>query len=184
MKIIVIFFVYSDGHNPLISYPSLEEKDLTSPCIVGFDLISSPQSCENDDVYIQIPLEHHQSCKSMDPEIHSPLSTIIVETCNQPVEPHFQPTDVQYRIKEKTFKPLKFPSILHLYPPKFLEFLHLFIGEDHITCEKHLEAFHNFIDNFEIMHEDVVMRLFSKSLVGDVALWFKNMEVDSIGSLD
>jgi hypothetical protein len=31
------------------------------------------------------------------------------------------------------------------------------------------------------MHEDVVMRLFSKYLVGDVALWFKNMEVGSIG---
>jgi hypothetical protein len=34
------------------------------------------------------------------------------------------------------------------------------------------------------MHEDVVMRLFSKYLVGDVALWFKNIEVGSIGSWD
>ena len=47
-----------------------------------------------------------------------------------------------------------------------------------------MEAFHNFIDNFEMVHEDVVLRLFSKSLVRDAALWFKNMEDGSIGSLD
>ena len=38
------------------------------------------------------------------------------------------------------------------------------------------------IDNFEMVHEDVVLRLFSKSLVGDAALWFKNLEYGSIGS--
>jgi hypothetical protein len=59
--------------------------------------------------------------------------------------------------------------------------LSLFIGEDHITAENHLRAFQNFIDYLEIMHEDVVMRLFSKYLVGDVVLWFKNMDVGSIG---
>jgi hypothetical protein len=32
------------------------------------------------------------------------------------------------------------------------------------------------------MHEDVVVSLFSKYLVGDVALWFKNMEYSSIDS--
>ena len=32
------------------------------------------------------------------------------------------------------------------------------------------------------MHDDVVMRLFSKYLVGDVALWFRSLEADSIGS--
>jgi hypothetical protein len=45
-----------------------------------------------------------------------------------------------------------------------------------------LGAFENFVDNFEIVHEDVTMRLFSKSLFGDVALWFKGLRVDSIGS--
>ena len=34
------------------------------------------------------------------------------------------------------------------------------------------------------MHEDVVMRLFSKYLVGDVAFWFKNLVAGSIGSWD
>jgi hypothetical protein len=109
------------------------------------------------------------------------LSNSVI-SCNQPVVPGAHPTNVQSRIREKNFKPLKLPSTLHPYPPKFLEYLPLFIGEDHITAEKHLRDFQNFIDNLEIMHEDVVMRLFSKSLVGDVALWFKNLEVGSIGS--
>ena len=43
-------------------------------------------------------------------------------------------------------------------------------------------AFENFIDNFEMVHEDVVLSLFSKYLVGDASLWFKNIEVGSIGS--
>jgi len=47
-----------------------------------------------------------------------------------------------------------------------------------------MEDFENFIDDFEIMHEDVIMRLFCKALVTDVAFWFKNLEVDSIGSWD
>jgi len=68
------------------------------------------------------------------------------------------------------FKPLKLPSTLHPYPPKFLEYLSLCFGEDHIIVEKHLGDFHNVIDNLESMHEDVFMRLFAKSLVGDVAL--------------
>ena len=32
------------------------------------------------------------------------------------------------------------------------------------------------------MHEEVVMRLFSKSFVGDVGFWFRNLKADSIGS--
>jgi hypothetical protein len=45
-----------------------------------------------------------------------------------------------------------------------------------------MESFENFIDNFEIMHEDIILRLFSKSLVGDAALWFRNMKACSICS--
>ena len=35
-----------------------------------------------------------------------------------------------------------------------------------------------------MVHEDVVLRLFSKYLVGDAALWFRNLEAGSIGSWD
>jgi hypothetical protein len=58
----------------------------------------------------------------------------------------------------------------------------VFKGDDHITAEKHMEYFEDFIDNFKIMHEDIILRLFSKSLVGDASLWFRNLKACSICS--
>jgi hypothetical protein len=82
----------------------------------------------------------------------------------------------------KMFKPLRLPYLLHPYPLDFLEYLPRFSGEDHVTAESHLGAFENFVDQFEIVHDDVIMRLFSKSLFRDVAIWFKGLRDDSIGS--
>jgi hypothetical protein len=45
-----------------------------------------------------------------------------------------------------------------------------------------MEAFETLIDQFEIIHEDVFMRMFSRSLPGDVAVWFRGLETGSIGS--
>jgi len=39
------------------------------------------------------------------------------------------------------------------------------------------------VDRFQIIHEDVIMRFFSKSLIRDAAIWFKSLRADSIGSL-
>jgi hypothetical protein len=50
------------------------------------------------------------------------------------------------------------------------------------ATKRHLEAFENFIDNFQIMHKDVVTRIFCKYLFGYASLWFRNLEVDSISS--
>jgi hypothetical protein len=179
---IILCFVYSDDHQPTVVYPSLKEEDLSSSCIIDFDHFPLSKPCEND-VCIQIPPEIDHPYSHVDYKVDFPLANSVI-SCNQPIVPGDHPTNVQSRIREKNFKPLKLPSTLHPYPPKFLEYLPLFIGEDHIIAEKHLRSFQNFIDNLEIMHEDVVMRLFSKSLVGDVALWFKNLEVGSIGSWD
>jgi hypothetical protein len=104
----------------------------------------------------------------MDYEVDIP-SEVPVEPCNQPVDLFGQPSEFQLRIIE-FFKPLMLPPILNAYPPVFFEYLHVFKGYDHITIDKHMEAFEDFVENFEIMHEDVFLRLFSKSLVGDVSL--------------
>jgi hypothetical protein len=45
-----------------------------------------------------------------------------------------------------------------------------------------LEAFERFVDQFEIVHDDISMRLFSQSLFGDVDVWFRCLEAGSIGS--
>jgi hypothetical protein len=105
-------------------------------------------------------------------------TTITDEPCNYFVKPCFHPTKFQSRIREKMFKPLRLSSHLQPYPLNFVEYFPWFTREDHVTAEKHLGSFENFVDNFEIVHEDVTMRLFSKSLVRDVSLWFKGLEVD------
>jgi hypothetical protein len=82
------------------------------------------------------------------------------------------------------FGPLKMPSFLHSYHLKFVDYLPTFAGKDNTAGEEHMSAFQDFIDNLEILQEDIVTRIFSKDLIGDVSLWFKNMEVASIGSWD
>jgi hypothetical protein len=57
-----------------------------------------------------------------------------------------------------------------------------FSGENQVSAERHLESFEDFVDRFQIVHEDVIMRFFSKSLIRDVAAWFKGLRADSIGS--
>ena len=80
------------------------------------------------------------------------------------------------------FKTLKFPSQLHPCPPNFVEYLPRFTRKDHVIVDIHLGDFVKFVDNLEIRHEDVVMRLFSKSLTGEAALWFRDLEPGSISS--
>ena len=62
----------------------------------------------------------------------------------------------------------------------FFDYLPVFKGDHHITAENHIEYFEDFVDNFKIMHEDIILRLFSKSLVEDAALWFINLKACSI----
>ena len=105
-----------------------------------------------------------------------------IEPFHQFDKPHIQPTSFQTRIRDSLFKPLKLPYNLHPYPPDFFKYLPLFFGEDHVTTERHLGAFENFVDQFEIVHDDVTTRLFSKSLFRNVAVGFKSLRSDSIGS--
>ena len=119
------------------------------------------------DIHIPMSLERDYFGHLVDNKSEILPFTITVETCEQLVEPHFQLTYFQSRLRQKMFRPVRMPSLLHPYPSYFFEYLPHFIGKCHITAEKHLESFCNFIDNFQIMHEDVVMRLFLKSFAGD-----------------
>jgi hypothetical protein len=55
---------------------------------------------------------------------------------------------------------LRLPPTLNSFPLEFFEYLPIFNGEDYVASEKHIKSFEKFIDDFEVMHEDVVMRLF------------------------
>jgi hypothetical protein len=59
----------------------------------------------------------------------------------------------------------------------------MFDGETNvISAEKHIQGFENFIDLFEINHDDVCMRDFSQSLKGDTKDWFRHLQPDTISS--
>jgi hypothetical protein len=77
---------------------------------------------------------------------------------------------------------LHYFNSLNPYRPDSFEYLPQFSREDHVTTERHLGAFENFVDQFEIVHEDVTMRLLSHSLSRDVVVWFRCLEAGSIGS--
>jgi hypothetical protein len=180
-------FVYSDEHQPYFIYPSLLEENVHPACVVEVGLETSFLPIEKNEVYISIPPEHtqprdHENDKSDSNPSQISLSSVIIEACHHLVNTHVHPTSFQTRIKINMFKPLKLPYILHPYPLDCLEYLPCFSGEDHVTAERHLGAFENFVDQFEIVHDDVTTRLFSKYLFRDVAVWFKSLRVDSIGS--
>jgi hypothetical protein len=180
VKRIILCLFYSDDCKHTNAYSPLVNEDLSSSCTIDLDFIPSCEPIENIEVYVSISPEIDSYCKLVDYEVDIPFE-VHVEACNQLVELCVHHSEVQLRIRE-FFKPLKLPPVLNAYPPMFFEYLQVFKGDHHITVEKHMESFKDFVDNFEIMQEDVILRLFSKSLVGDVALWFRNLKACSIFS--
>ena len=80
------------------------------------------------------------------------------------------------------FKPLRLPFLLHPYPLDCLEYLPRFSGENQVSAKRHLESFEDFVDQFQSVHDDVIMGFFSKYLIRDATAWFKGLRADSIGS--
>ena len=48
--------------------------------------------------------------------------------------------------------------------------------------KKNIQGFENFIELFEIDHDDVCMRAFSQSLKGDTKDWFRHLHPNTISS--
>jgi hypothetical protein len=182
VKMIILCFVYSNDYNITKSCSSLSYDFSPSSCTIDLDPISSCETIEKIEVHISISPEVDSSCKPNNREDEIP-SEIHVVSFYQPIQP-IQPTKVQSRIRRDLLGPLRLPPTLNAYPLEFFEYLPIFNAEDYVASEKHMEDFEKFIDYFEFMHEDVVMRLFCKPLVRNVSFWFKNLEVGSIGSWD
>ena len=142
--------------------------------------MSSPLPIHKSEICIASPLEIDHPCSPEEVENNSKSSKISlpsiipVDPCHQLVNPHDQSTAFQIKIRNKLFKPLRLPHDLHPYPRYSFEYIPL--------AERHLEAFDSFVDLFEIVHDDVSMRLFSQSLSRDVAMWFRCLESGSINS--
>ena len=188
VKRIIFCFVYSEDYHPVFIYPSLEETETPQPCSIDVDLISSSQLAVKNESCIPIPLAFDHFSDFVEIEIDSKytqtsvLAVTTAEPFHQHCIPYEQPTAFQTKIRMKMFRPLKFPHPLHPYPLDCYEYLPCFSGENQVSAERHLEYFEDFVDHFQIVHEDVIMIFFSKSLIRDSAAWFRGLRADSIGS--
>ena len=96
-----LFFVLSI---PMIiksssTYPSLEEENLHSSCFIDIDPIHSFEIHVQHYIHIPIYLEPNCSGHLVENKANPLPSTITTETCEQLVEPHFQLTDFQSRLR-------------------------------------------------------------------------------------
>jgi hypothetical protein len=158
-KQIFLYLLHSndDHENLAIIYPPLKVIHISPQLITDFDQKFSSKPCDD---HSQID-EPHETKADVSPLILDPT-----------------PSKIQHR-----YSPLKSPHILHNFPPKHYKYLHVFDGEPNATtAEKHIQEFEHFIDLFEIDHDDVYMRAFSRSLKGDTKDWFKHLQPETISS--
>jgi hypothetical protein len=78
------------------------------------------------------------------------------------------------------YAPLVLPANLHDLPQGYAQHLKQFGAEGDVTAQQHFDRFLDFCYLEEIDYEDVRMRLFAQSLLGEVKKWFRLLPVDSI----
>lgn len=78
------------------------------------------------------------------------------------------------------YAPLVLPGNIHELPQGYAQRLKQFGEEADIIAQQHLDRFLDFIYLEEVDHKDVNMRLFSKSLYGEVKKRFRELEASSI----
>ena len=71
------------------------------------------------------------------------------------------------------FPPLILPAQLHDLPQNYSHRIKLYDVEGNVSSQRHMDWFNNSIDLEEVDYEDVKMRLFMQSLLGEVRKWFK-----------
>jgi hypothetical protein len=157
-RVFLYLLHYNDDlENLEIVCPPLKVVHAYPHSITNFDKKNSSGLCDDHD---QVD-EPHEAKADISPPVLAPMSS-----------------KTQHR-----YTPLKLPQVLHDFPPKYYEYLHVFDGEiDGISAEKHIQGFEHFVDLFEIDHDDVCMRVFSQSLKGDTKDWFKHLYPETISS--
>jgi hypothetical protein len=82
----------------------------------------------------------------------------------------------------KSFAVLGFPHpVPHI--SEWGDFLPMFIERKEDNHAHHLIMFHQCMDQLDIHHEDVLMKMFMYSLEGDARGWYRSLPPSSISSL-
>jgi hypothetical protein len=75
-----------------------------------------------------------------------------------------------------------FPRDLHVR--EYLKGLPLLAGKFGVSAEYHLADFLKLVDDCEVEHGDVVIRMFVQTLEGDARIWYKSLPNASIVGWD
>jgi len=82
------------------------------------------------------------------------------------------------------FTPLILPQVLDNMPSDYQSKISFFDGTPNgITAQQHVDKMADFYELHEIDEENVAMRLFVKTFVGDVRKWFRGLATASITTL-
>lgn len=68
---------------------------------------------------------------------------------------------------------LALPTVLHDLPSKYAARNPTWGGDEEITVEEHVDKFNDFADKEEVDDEDVKLRPFAQTFIGEVKKWFK-----------
>ena len=63
------------------------------------------------------------------------------------------------------------------------DFLPRFRGDGHDHLTQNLIAFHQYMDQLDIHHEDVLLKMFMYSLEGNARLWYRSLPISSVSSI-
>jgi hypothetical protein len=82
------------------------------------------------------------------------------------------------------YAPLVLPKVMYAFPPNdYMRYMPIFNGYGLVTAEEHLSLFYSFVDNFNVEHANVWMRLFVQSLNGEARNWFRSLPPNSIDDI-
>jgi hypothetical protein len=87
------------------------------------------------------------------------------------------------------FDPLKFSSIVGYPHPmphinEWQDLLPRFYEDKNDNLLEHVLGFHALIQKLDIYHEDIRMKFFMYSLIGDARIWYHSLDLSSISSLE
>lgn len=78
------------------------------------------------------------------------------------------------------YAPPVLPAVLHDLPSKYDARIPTWGSDEEITAEEHVDRFNDFVDREEVDDEDVKLRHFAQSFIGEVRKWFKALTPGSI----
>ena len=78
------------------------------------------------------------------------------------------------------FATLDLPIVLHDLPQGYTQRILFYDGEGNFTPKQHVDRFKDFLDMDLVDEDDVKMRLFVLSLLGEAKKWFKYLPARSI----